>query len=212
MIKLEVLLYVAIGMATMLIPILIQVRWLKMKGWKGIAVALSGTVAGTIGTMVMYFIENQKFGGISFYGAVFAVPTIMLVMSGFLKEPYERIMDLCGPAAGAMQCVMKVSCVRSGCCGGRFIYGEISFPSQIVESLNGFVIMLVLLAMAKKKPGRGDLYPWFLVIYGCTRFLLNLMRGSRTAFLLGLPAGNFWSVICVAWGLVWLYRLRKNKQ
>ena len=212
MIYAKLALYVSIGMAAMLIPILIQSRWQNMKNSKGFVVALSGTVAGTIGTMILYWIENHRFGGTSFYGAVFAVPVIMLIVSRRLQEPYERIMDLCAPAASTMLCVMKVQCFLGGCCKGRFLSDEIRFPSQLAEFVNGLVIMLVLLAMAKKKPGHGDLYPLYLVIYGCSRFVLNLLRETKGTFLLGMPAGNFWSVIAVAWGVFWLYRIRKNKQ
>lgn len=204
MIYAKLILYVSIGMATMMIPILIQSGWQNMLRRKGIVVALSGTVAGTIGTMILYWIENHRFGGTSFYGAVFAVPIIMLGVSHWLDESYERIMDLCAPAASAMLCVMKVQCLLSGCCEGRILYGKFRFPSQIAEFLSGLVIMVVLLALAKKRPGRGDLYPMYLTIYGCTRFLLNLLREKQDPFLLGMAAGNFWSIIAVIWGVVWL--------
>lgn len=208
---LKLILFLSIGTVAMLLPILIQSRWMNMKRWKGIAVALSITVAGTIGALLLSYVESQEFGGTSFYGAVFIMPAVMLVVSRLLKETYGQVMDLCAPAAGAMLFIMKINCRISGCCAGRYIYGEVPFPSQIVESINGLILMFVILTMAKKKPGRGDLYPWFLVIYGCTRFVLNLFRGDMIPFLFGMTAGNFWSVISVIWGVLWLLMIRKNQ-
>ena len=47
-----------------------------------------------------------------------------------------------------------------------------------------------------------------MIIYGICRFALNFMRADLSIFLLGMPAGHFWSVVSVIVGAVWLYKLR----
>ena len=208
---LKLILFLSLGTGAMLVPILLQCGWMQMKRWKGAVVALTITLAGTVGAVALAYVESGLIGGTSFYGAVFIMPLVFLPIARMMGEPYGRVMDLCGPAGGVMQCIMKINCWISGCCGGRYIYNEISFPSQLVESANGLLLAFVILGMSKKKPGRGDLYPWFMVLYGCTRFVLNLMRGEANTFLLGMKAGNFWSLISIAWGILWLAGIRKNR-
>lgn len=77
------------------------------------------------------------------------------------------------------------------------------FPSQIVESLMGLFIAVALLRMFLRGKQEGKLYPLFLVIYGVLRFLLNLLRVTEP-FVWILPAGNFWSLISIAAGLLML--------
>ena len=211
----KLLIYLSIGTTVMLFPVLLQSRWQKLKLWKSLLLTPVLTAAGTVGTMILFFIENHWIGGTSFYGAVFFVPVVFLGVAKLLREPYRKIMDLCAPAECAMLVVMKIQCLISGCCHGRTLC-ELSsgtalrFPSQWAELINALVIMFVLLLLAKKKPCRGDLFPMYMVIYGCSRFVLNLLRADLSVFLIGLPAGNFWSVVSVLIGGIWLYRLRKK--
>lgn len=211
MISAKLILYVSIGTVAMLIPILLQSAWQKLRLWKSVLLAVILTVTGTIGTYILFFIENHWIGGTSFYGAVFFVPVAFLAVAKVLKESYPCVMDLCAPAECAMLVIMKIQCLLSGCCGGRILFGETRFPSQLAELLNALLIMVVLLLMARKKPGRGDLYPMYMVIYGCSRFVLNLLREKQDVFCMGLPAGNFWSVIAVACGIAWLLYYRRKQ-
>ena len=77
------------------------------------------------------------------------------------------------------------------------------FPSQLVELINAVVLMLVLMVMALSQKWRGKIYPWYLIIYGCTRFVLNWFRFT-SPLLMGLPAGNLWSLVAIFIGVLWL--------
>lgn len=203
------------GTAAMLIPILIQSVWYKIKLWKSVPIAVLLTATGTFGTYIWYFIENRSLGGISFYGAVFTVPLLFLLIAFLLREPFGRLTDLCAPAECVMLMIMKFQCLLSGCCGGRVLYTTadgiaVRFPSQIVELVNAFVIALVLMFLAYKKPKRGDLYPLYMLIYGITRFVLNLFREAQSDFFLGMSPGNVWSLLAIATGTVWLIILKKR--
>lgn len=199
----------------MLIPVCIQSVGYKIKVWKRILIAVLLTVSGTIGTYVLFFIENGWIGGTSFFGAVFLVPILFLFIPKLLRVPYGDLMDLCAPAECVMLAVMKVQCLIGGCCDGRALFVSsngtvVCFPSQIAELINALIIMGILMAMSRKEQFRGKLYPWYMVIYGTTRFVLNLFRGDTTPFALGLPAGNVWSLLAIAIGVVWLAVLRRK--
>jgi prolipoprotein diacylglyceryltransferase len=115
-----------------------------------------------------------------------------------------------------MLAVMKVQCLTSGCCGGRVLYYDanavaVVFPSQLAELANAVVLMLVLLIMGIKNRNRGRLYPWFMILYGVTRFVLNIFRQEWVTYDGPLmPLGNIWSLLALAAGIVWLVVLHRR--
>ena len=72
------------------------------------AVALLGT--GVLGAFSMFWIESGRWGGRSFYGAVFLVPVLMFPVSKVLKIRYGDMMDICAPAGCIMSAILKVKC------------------------------------------------------------------------------------------------------
>ena len=205
-----------IGTGVMFIPIVLVGKYYKISTLKALAIALSVTIIGTIGAILMAFIESGRFGGYSFYGAVF----LILICSGFpskvLKVPYEQLMDCCGPAGCAMVAFMRTRCMATGCCSGRIFYMSgtqeaIQFPSQMVELCTGLTLAAILLFMFYKGKGHGSLYAWFMLLYGSTRFVLNYFRLEQTKFFFGLSPGHFWSIISVLIGLVWLCFFQKKE-
>ena len=217
MISMKLLIYLAIGTTAMLIPIMIQVLWNKIRVYKGFLLAIALTITGTLGTYLLYFIENHWIGGTSFYGAVFLVPIVFLAFPRVFGIPYGILLDICAPAECVMLAIMKVQCLLSGCCGGRALYvnavGEtMYFPSQAIELINALLICVILLFIAHGKKNREENYPLYMVIYGTTRLILNSFRENQSAFLFGLPPGHIWSIVSVLAGSIWLLvRLRKKR-
>lgn len=212
----KVMLYVSIGTVAMLLPMVIVAANRKTKLWKSLPVAFYATVTGTLSTYLWFFLENQWIGGISFFGAVFLVPMAFLLMRKPLREPYDNMMDMFAAGICMMLAVMKVQCLTSGCCGGRVLYYDanavaVVFPSQLAELANAVVLMLVLLIMGIKNRNRGRLYPWFMILYGVTRFVLNIFRQEWVTYDGPLmPLGNIWSLLALAAGIVWLVVLHRR--
>lgn len=191
----------------LILMLIIGIKY-RMNLWKCIPVAVVLTIVGTIGTYLMYFVENASFEGSSYFGAVFFVPIVFIVFSKLIKIPYGDLLDLCAPAECIMLVLMKSQCLINGCCSGRMLYltpegVAVMFPSQLVELINAVVLMLVLMVMALSQKWRGKIYPWYLIIYGCTRFVLNWFRFT-SPLLMGLPAGNLWSLVAIFIGVLWL--------
>ena len=176
----------------------------QVKLWKYPVISLILTAAGVAGTMLLFYIESGRFGGTSFYGALLLVPVLMLPTL-LLRVSYRDLMDICAPAESLMLAVMKLECKAQGCCSGKYIesLGR-HFPSQMVEMAVTLCIMLALICIGKDPRNRGSLYGWYLVIYGATRFILNFCREGLTHFVWVLPAGNFWSLIAIAFGVIWI--------
>lgn len=199
----------AIGTCAMCILILIMMKLYRVRMWKGLPVAIILTVTGTISTYIWYFIESARFGAQSYYGAVFLIPLAFVYVAKLLRIPYTQLLDFCAPAECVMLAIMKYRCAVDGCCAGKVLLaiamdGSVVFPSQIAELANALIIMIVLLVLAFCGKNRGKIYPWYMVIYGGTRFVLNLFRADTTPVLLGLPIGNLWSLLAVFLGVLWL--------
>ncbi len=208
--------YLILGMIAMLFPIAVQLKLYGISLWKSIPLSLILTIFGTIGTILLYFFECGTFEGISFYGAVFFIPIVFSLFAKIIRIPYGKLMDLCAPAECIMLAIMKVQCLVAGCCKGRVLYVtaeglSVRFPSQISELINALIIMIVLLVLSYKKTNRGSIYPWYMLIYGITRFILNSFR-ETTPVWLGLPYGSIWSICSIIIGITWLLILQKKQQ
>ena len=212
MISGKLILYLTIGTAVMLVPIVIQSLWYKIKLWKSIIVAVLLTVSGTVGTYIMYFIENHWWGGTSFFGAVFFVPLAFIGVAYLLKLPYNELLDLCAPAECMMLVIMKVQCLLAGCCQGRLLFQGFRFPSQAAELINALALAGILMWIAYKGRGKGRIYPMYLVLYGVTRFILNFFREEFVTTDMIVPFGTIWSVVAVAAGILWLVLLNKRAE
>lgn len=198
----------------MLIPILILSKAYRQKLWKSFPIAFILTITGTISTLIWFFIENFHMGGWSFYGAVFIVPIVFVLIAKLFRIPYGDLMDICAPAECMMLVIMKFQCMMDGCCRGRVMYTTadgvaVAFPSQAVELVNALLVFAVLMILAMRKNNRGTIYLWYLIIYGCTRFVLNFFR-STTPVIFGLSYGTIWSICSVAVGAALLVLIKKK--
>jgi len=205
-----------VGVLLMLIPISMQMKWYSVPSWKSIIISVILVLTGVVGSEIWYFVENFEFGGRSFYGAIVFSPIVFLPMSKVLHIPYSKIMDFVAPAGCMTLALVKLQCLRDGCCIGKILYLDenymyVRFPSQIAEMIAFLIIAVVLLYMSSKVKFRGKIFPWFLVLYGGVRFFLDFMRDVESPYLLGLSAGSFWSLFSLIIGVIMLIIMRKKR-
>lgn len=181
--------------------------------WKVFPLTIVLTVVELVGTMILFYIENGYFGGMSYYGGILLMPLFCALVALIFRIPYSNLMDMCGAAAGGMLAVMRLECVYFGCCDGIDITlpsgATFAFPSPIVELVTVLFLMAIVLWIGKDRKYDGKLYPIYLILYGTTRFVLNWFRAGNEPFVWILPPGNFWSIIAVVIGLVWIAILSK---
>lgn len=206
--NLELLVVLSIGTVLMCIPISVQMKWYGIQIWKSIIVSIALVLTGLVGSRFWYFVENGTFLGRSFYGAIFLAPVIYFPIAKILKVPYSQTLDFCAPAGCLTLALVKIQCLRDGCCDGIALYLDenhnyVKFPSQIVEMLAFLIIGCIVMTISAKEKNRGKVFPWFLTLYGALRFVLNFFRDGIKPYALGLSAGSFWSLISfVAGGLI----------
>ena len=199
------------GVAMWISMLLRKNQFPQVAVWKMALLTVWLTITGVLGTMILAYIELGEFGGTSFYGAVLLVP-ILILPAMLLGVTYKDILNLCAPAECAMLVVMRFNCLENGCCFGRYLPAlEFQFPNQVAEMVVGVGIMAALILMHRKNQ-KAQLYPWYMILYGVCRFLLQGLRyGGTDPWILGLSQGHFWSLISVSIGTAWLLLSRGRK-
>ena len=207
----------AIGLVVMWVPVLLQGIWKKVPVWKTVVIALFLLAVGTLGAYLMSWWEEGRWGGRSYYGAVFLVLIACVPFSRLLGIPFFKLTDLSAPAGSAMLALMRVKCYMDDCCSGRVIYRNAEgvatyFPNQLVELGVGLLLTVLLLTLSRKEKFRGTIYGWYLLLYGSARFVLNFFRWNLKPFLWIIPSGTLWSMVAVILGIIWLrYAAKKQK-
>lgn len=213
----ERILIIALGAIAMLAVMLIRSKsYPNIAKWKYFFLCLWLTISGVIGTLLLFYIENGYFRGTSFFGAILFVPILMLPAL-LMKIPYGTLMDITAVSECAMLAVMKLDCIESGCCGGKYLFShnniDFYFPSQIIEMITVILIMFALIRLDKEESNKTKLFPFYMIFYGATRSLLNWFRANQSVFLLELSPGTFWGIVSILIGCMWLLVIRiKNRK
>ena len=210
-----VVLLALIGGTCARIPaLIIQAKRSNCSVWKVFPFTVLLTLAEFGGTMLLFYVENGYFAGMSYYGGILLMPISCIILAWLFQIPYLDVMDMCGASAGGMLAVMRLQCVYFGCCKGieMTIAGNtFAFPSPVVELTTVLILMCIILWLGKdEKKYKGKLFPIYLILYGSTRFVLNWFRSGNQPFVWILPPGNFWSIVAILIGSLWLYAMSKT--
>ena len=179
-------------------------------------------IVGAFGAITGSLISGEGVFSRRLYGMVLVDFLLVFLLSPLLKIKRTDLGDFIAAPTMAVCFASKIDCCMRGCCYGCVIYqvdGErlIRFPSAIFEMLLWAIITIILLKIEHKKKAKGILWPISIVWFGIGRFLVDFLRGvdgEKRVFLIGLTAGQFWSLLVFAIGLIYLYIevLRKLKR
>ncbi len=133
------------------------------------------------------FMEGRR---TDWYGFSLLMPFVLLVFCLISKINWLKLMDLITPSFAFLSGLLKIGCFCLGCCGTRtpWKYGlynystsEYEFPIQLVEVVVSLILFVALLSLSQKvKTGR--LYPIYLIIYSCLRFIYNIFKVRDNVF------------------------------
>lgn len=139
------------------------------------------------------------------------------LLAWYLKDPYWKVFDMLTIVGAFLFPVARIGCIFSGCCHGYpsewGLYsnsaGALCFPIQIVEICVALAIALLLLKLSKAKTHQGKIYPYYLVLFGGTRFVLEFWRDNVKLFY-GLSELSLFAAASLVMGiaiLIYAYRL-----
>lgn len=191
----------------------------KIKMWKYFVIVPVMTVIGTLGAKTASYIAYGRFSGTRLYGTVLAVAIFGAVMAIMLCIPFREMYGFSSVGTWLSVAIMKVPCIIQGCCAGRVLAThadgtEVLFPSQIVETVGGFLFFFWFFKLSKTKYPHSAMYPLMMVWYGIYRYAADWMRGhplEQSPFVAWIPAGRFFSLLILIIGLVALYLVLKKE-
>ena len=201
-----------VGAAGVFICIYLRKNLFKISAIQALGFTLLATIVGVAGAMCMFFLESGSFGDVSFYGAVFLIGLLMPLIGLLFHLKPGQSADICGPCAAIMIGCLRVSCFISHCCGGKIAcIGSFCFqwPTQMMDSIADFAIMIWLLWIEDKQPYSGKLYPLFMIAYSVMRFFLEFLRDTPKDWLY-LSHGQWFALVACLAGVIWLSWLRKK--
>lgn len=161
-------------------------------------------------------------GGLIFLGGVLGAILAGTVYVRLKNMPLWKFTDVTAPSIAFGIFLGRIGCFLNGCCFGKActlpwgvqypqhsapaaIMGDIHVhPTQLYESFYGLIIFLVLIGLEKRHPFDGLLSGTFLILYGISRFTVDIFRYYETQmFILGeLNFNQIISLVMLGGGIV----------
>lgn len=178
-------------------------------------------------------------GGLTMLGGVVLAIVVAYIYMRNKKMPFLLTCDTLIPSFALGIFLTRIGCFLNGCCHGveTNVPWAVTFtnnycavaphlldkplhPTQLYSSLYGFIIFFVTLLVDKHKKFDGMLFYLFLVLYGVSRFLVELVRYHDNYFcVLGgmeITINQIISLIMVLFGAIFLAinmnKMKKSKK
>ena len=197
-------------------------------------------VSGFAGARAFYVIHYSEYflhyplelvkvwrGGLVFYGGLVFALIVGLYLTHRFGLSFFEIADLTAPSLSLGIAIGRIGCFLNGCCYGwpnriGFVFppgspagdsfpGERLIPTQLISSLDLFIIFLVLRKLGKKINRAGQIFFLFLLLYALHRFFIEFLRADYSRIFLNMTEPQFISLGLGIFSLNVLY-LRKRKK
>lgn len=145
--------------------------------------------------------------GLTMLGGFIAALLFSVIFMQLKKMPVLKISDIMVPALGLGIFITRIGCFLNGCCygmptempwglvfpqespAGYCFPGEAIHPAQLYSSFYGLVILGVTLFLERYKKFDGFLLFIFFILYGISRFTVDMFRYYENSMVL-LKLGN----------------------
>jgi phosphatidylglycerol:prolipoprotein diacylglycerol transferase len=169
-------------------------------------------------------------GGV-FYGGLIGALLAAIVLVRRYRLPLWTTADLIAPGIALGHIIGRFGCLLAGCCYGRPTdlpwgitftdpvaaanvgtpLGQALHPTQLYDAGAEALILLLLLATERRgRPFPGRTFWGYMLLYGVSRFVIELFRGDPRGAMMGLATSQFVSVLIVPVSLFMLWRLRER--
>jgi phosphatidylglycerol:prolipoprotein diacylglycerol transferase len=169
-------------------------------------------------------------GGV-FYGGLLAALAVAIVLVRRYQLRLWTVADLFAPGIALGHVVGRLGCLMAGCCYGTptSVPWAITFtnplaasnvgtplgvplhPTQLYDAGAELLILVLLLATERKgKVFEGRTFWLYMLLYGISRFIVELYRGDDRGMMLGVSTSQFVSLVVVPLAVVMLVRLRRR--
>ena len=169
-------------------------------------------------------------GGV-FYGGLIAAVVVALWYLRRHRMPMWTVTDVFAPGIALGHVIGRLGCFFAGCCFGKptDVPWAVTFtnqyaaenvgtplhvalhPTQLYEAGAELVILVLLLLTEKKgRPFPGRTFWLYMLVYGISRFIIEIYRGDPRGMVGDLSTSQFVSVLIVPLAVVMLVVLRRR--
>jgi phosphatidylglycerol:prolipoprotein diacylglycerol transferase len=169
-------------------------------------------------------------GGV-FYGGLLGALLAGIWLVRRYNLPLWTTADLIAPGIALGHIIGRFGCLLAGCCYGRptDVPWAVTFtdpvaaanvgtplhealhPTQVYDAGAEFLILVLLLLTERRgRPFPGRTFWGYMVLYGVSRFVVEMFRGDARGMVMGLSTSQFVSLLMVPVSLVMLWRLRSR--
>ncbi len=185
-----------IGTVFMFLILKVRAGYYHYKKIQTFIIFLGLIIFGLVGAKLLFIIENlnsikhtgirMTLGGVSFFGALFNIPFVIILLNVIKKYDFQRLLDFCTPAGIVMITAMRFGCFLKGCCAGIQVWvneNPLILPVQLIECGFDLILLDIILVLERRKVCDKRLYIVFLCGYSFYRFLLEYIRTSKVLVL-----------------------------
>lgn len=164
------------------------------------------------------YLSGMISGGFIFYGGLLGAAFAVKIASRYFAMDFVKTISILTPAMPLAHALGRVGCALVGCCYGRetqmgigvcythSVYAPNGIPLIPVQAFEAFADLLIfgmLVFWLLKKQGSYEnvgIFDRYLVLYACTRFLLEFLRGDSVRGHLGWFSTSQWiSIGIILW-------------
>ena len=199
-------------------------------------------ISAIVGSRLLYIVVEYKEyisnplrifkvweGGLVFYGGFIMAMAVVIIYIRKHEMNLWKVGDILAPSVAIGQGVGRLGCFFAGCCYGRetdvpwaVIFKDPNtlapmdvhlHPTQLYDSVNGFIIFVILLVLRKFKKFDGQLFLTYTLLYAVGRFIVEIFRGDERGFVIEsfLSTSQFIAIPLFILSLAMLIRLKQQK-
>jgi phosphatidylglycerol:prolipoprotein diacylglycerol transferase len=196
-------------------------------------------LAGIVGSRIFFFVYNPEYlnpwyrifyfweGGLVWYGGVVFGALTAFFFIKKRKIPVWKFADIVSIPLSIGLGFGRIGCTMAGCCYGKECHlpfaitfkdpnsaaplGIPLYPTQPVSAIANFLIAGVLYLLYRRKKADGEIFGFYLILYGTFRFLIEFWRATPKEILNLLSNNQVISIIMVVAGLIIVYYRRLLK-
>jgi len=203
--------------------------------------AFWSVVAGFIGARLFFFIYNPEYlkpwyrlfyiweGGLVWYGGVIFGALTAIYFIRKRKIPVWKFADVVSIALSVGLGFGRIGCTMAGCCYGKVCHAPFAivftnphsaaplniplWPTEPVSSAANFLIALILYLLYRRRKVPGEIFGFYLILYGTFRFLIEFVRATPKEILGTFSNNQVISIIMVATGIaIVIYRRKRAEE
>ncbi|MHB8105846.1 MAG: prolipoprotein diacylglyceryl transferase [Candidatus Cryosericum sp.] len=158
-------------------------------------------------------------GGLSYFGGILGGVAAASFLTRRRRMGFWRMTDLVAPLLALSFGIGKIGCWLNGCCNGTAttswlgviftnplsesdILNQKVWPAQLFNSASGFLVFAVLFwIVRKRKHYDGQVFIWYLYLYGATSFVVEFFR-YIPVHVLGLTPNQWTDVTIIIFGTI----------